>query len=260
MIWIMSGLVFIVVFFSAFMGSSLVAVVWRWVNGSKTNWFYVGLGGLLLFTALVAGPGLALVLGCGAVVGSKGYAAHAHRRRQRAMENQLADALLLLANGLKAGFSLRQALDMMGREIADPLGAEIRVLAHELELGVELPKAMRRFSAAVGGPDVELAVTAILVQQVTGGNLALALERIAETINERKRLIGKVRAMTSQGRLTGLIISLMPIVLLVFLMVAAPEFVAPLLLTSPGRLLLVVGAIMQGIGALLVWKICAVEF
>jgi tight adherence protein B len=259
MIVIVAGLVFGAVFLATSSGWPYLERIWRWIQPLGKNPLFLGLGVFLVVYALRGSISLGLLLSLSIVSAVKVKSTYLGRRRFHALDSQLADGLLLLSNGLKAGFSLRQALEMVGREMADPLGAEIRVLVHELDLGISLPEAMRRFSISAEHPDVELAVTAILVQRVTGGNLAVALERIAGTINERRRLVGKVRAMTSQGRLTGVIISLMPVVLMLLLLLIAPDFVAPLLFTTQGRLLLTLGAMMQAIGALLVWRICSVE-
>jgi len=180
--------------------------------------------------------------------------------RRRAFAEQLSDALSLMSNALRSGHSFLQAAELCGEELPEPAGGEWRRVLQETRVNIPLEDALANLLNRVGGDDLDLLVTAVMIQRQVGGNLAEVLDRIAETLRQRVRLRGEVRALTAQGRLSGLIVGALPVALLVLVSVINPGYLGPLLSTSLGRVLLAVAAVFEVIGGLLIRRMVNVEF
>jgi tight adherence protein B len=178
---------------------------------ARSNWrltvpeyFMVRLGlmaaGLLLGWVIFGSPlsGMALALVAYMVPGI--LLQRNISRRQIAFARQLGDVLSLLAGGVRAGYSLLQAIEVVVREIKPPASDEFARVVKEVGLGVRLPEALRNLAARVQNADLDLAVTAIDIQYQVGGNMAIMLAAVTETIRERMRLFGEVRVITTQSR------------------------------------------------------------
>ncbi len=180
--------------------------------------------------------------------------------RRRAFAEQLPDALSLMSNALRSGHSFLQAAELCGQELPEPGGGEWRRVLHESRVNIALEDALGNLLARVGGDDLDLMVTAVLIQRQVGGNLAEVLDRIAETLRQRVRLRGEVRALTAQGRLSGWIVGMLPAALLVLVSLINPSYMSPMLGSTFGRILLAVAAAFEGIGALMIRKLINIEF
>ncbi len=135
-------------------------------------------------------------------------------RRLETIDNQLVDTLMLMSNALKAGLSLQQALELVVREMKPPIADEFGRLVKEIHLGVLTDDALRHMRDRVPLEDIRLAVESILTLRETGGNLSETFEVIARTIVERKKVQGKIKALTAQGMAQGIVICAMPLGLL----------------------------------------------
>ena len=219
----------------------------------------LALAGLLL-GLLVWHSFLAALLLATLGVGLPQLALHSRRQtRLRRFETQLPDALMLLTSALRAGHSFSSAMQTVAAELPPPLAAEFAWASGEVGLGVPLETALSRVLARVPSPDLDLVVTAILIQLPLGGNLAEVLDTIAETIRERVRVSGEVQTLTAEGRLSaGILIVLAPaLALLLFL--RSPDYFTPLL-QSPFGHLLIGGAIAgQIVGALLIRRMVRLD-
>lgn len=174
---------------------------------------------------------------------------YAERRRQKRLQllnGQLADSLRVMANALRAGHSFLQAMEMVAGETAPPLAEEYGRALREMQLGTSTEAALNNLSRRVGSDDLDLVITALLIQRQVGGNLSEVLDKIAETIRERVRIKGEIRTLTAQGRLSGLIIGLLPLVLLGLLFVINPVYITTLF-TDPLGIMLVGGAALSEI-------------
>ncbi|WP_206810792.1 type II secretion system F family protein [Paradesulfitobacterium ferrireducens] len=223
------------------------------------------LEGFLVFVG--AGLGLALTskVYAGVVAGSLGlilprvWLRSAQKRKRKSFSNQLADALLILANSLKAGFSLLQAMEMVSREMPDPIAAEFQVTLREMTYGTPTEEALLRLSERVGSDDLDLLVTAILIQRQVGGNLAEVLLNIHATIQDRIRIQQEVKTLTAQGRTSGYIIAGLPFAIAGILMVINPSYLK-LLVTEPlGLAMLGGGLVSQIIGFIVIRRIISIE-
>jgi tight adherence protein B len=147
------------------------------------------------------------------------YLLRAQGKRLKDFNNQLADMLSLMVNGLRAGYSTLMAMEAVGREMPPPIADEFRRVVQEIQLGISTEDALNHLVRRIDSDDLDLVITAIDVQREVGGNLAEVLDTISETIRERVRIKGEIQALTAMGRYTAWAISLMPIglVLLLFL-------------------------------------------
>lgn len=168
-------------------------------------------------------------------------------RRLNNFQRQLADCLSLVANSLRAGFSFLQTMEIISREMEPPMSTEFERVMRDTSLGKSLDEALHDMDERVGSADFSLVVTAVLIQQQVGGNLATILDTIRETISERIRLRREIGTLTAQGRATGIILACIPIALFMFFYLTSPGFIKPLLTTSIGHLAIGVAAVMVSI-------------
>ena len=184
-----------------------------------------------------------------------------HKRRQRfsKFEQELPEALELMVSALRAGHSLVSALGLVAQESPDPIRGEFRICFDEQNYGLELRTAMSNLLARVPLQDLRIAVTAILIQKESGGNLAEVLDKVAHVIRERYRLKRQVRIHTAQGRMTGWILSFLPIVLGVALYLIRPDTTSLLWRNPAGLKMLYTSAALTVTGALIIRKIVNME-
>ncbi|HEX6773509.1 MAG TPA: type II secretion system F family protein [Acidobacteriaceae bacterium] len=184
-----------------------------------------------------------------------------HRRSQRfnKFEQQMPEALDLIVSALRAGHSLASSLGLVAREAPDPVGAEFRICHDEQNYGLELRTAMDNLVARVPLQDLRIVTTAILIQKESGGNLAEVLEKAGHVIRERFRLKRQIRVHTAQGRLTGWILSFLPVVLGFALYMVSPDTMSILWKRPVGRELLYGASVMTFIGGLIIRKIVRME-
>lgn len=177
------------------------------------------------------------------------------RRRRKKFTNQLGDMLTMVANALRAGFSFMQAFELISREMDAPMGREVQLVVNEVNLGNTLESALDNMQRRVASPDFELVVTAVLIQRQVGGDLASILDTISETIAERVRMRREVMALTAQGRLSGIVVAVIPVALGLFLEIVNPGYLKPLLETDLGRMFIIGAIIMDMIGFLVIKRI-----
>src|SRR5271168_1904667 len=183
------------------------------------------------------------------------YVFHKRTQRFNKFEEGLPETLDLMVSALRAGHSFASALDLAANESPDPIGKEFRICFDEQNYGLELKTAMNNLAVRVPLQDLKIVITAILIQKESGGNLAEVFDKAAYVIRERFRLKRQVRVHTAQGRLTGWILSFLPLVLGILLYLINPESMS-LLWTRPiGVKLLYLSAGMTVTGALIIRKI-----
>lgn len=183
------------------------------------------------------------------------------KRKQRfgRFEQELPEAIDLIVSALRAGHSLVSALGLVAEEAPDPIGPEFKICFDEQNYGLDLRTAMDNLVARVPLQDLRIIVTAILIQRASGGNLAEVLDKAAYLIRERFRLRRQVQIHTAQGRLTGWILSFLPIVLGIALYLVNPDSMSLLWRRELGRDLLYGAGVMTLIGAFVIRKIVNME-
>lgn len=188
-----------------------------------------------------------------------GYVLFKRRSRFNQFEKSLPEALDLMVNAMRAGHSLNSSLDLVAHEIPDPIGTEFRICFEEQNYGLELSTAMHNLIVRVPIHDMKMIVTAILIQKESGGNLAEVLDKVAYVIRERFRLKRQVRTHTAQGRMTGWVLTLLPVVLGFFLYLINPKDMSLLWKTAIGVKLLYAAGAMIIVGGLIIRKIVNME-
>ena len=181
------------------------------------------------------------------------------RRRGRTPGRPARRALGNMSNSLKAGFSLPQAFELIAREMQPPIKQEFGLLTQEMRIGLPMEKALGNLLKRMHSQDLDLVVTSIDVSREVGGNLTEVFQNIAGTIRERQRVEGKIRMLSAQGRLQGLIMTLLPVFLMVFLSWFYPDYIDPLFNERAGWLLLSVAGVMLVIGGFVIHKILAID-
>lgn len=188
------------------------------------------------------------------------YLKSAKGRRAQKFNDQLGDALSIMANSLRAGFSFLQTMDSLSKEMAPPMSTEFSRALREMRLGTTTEEALHNMSKRIQSEDLELIVTAVNIQRQVGGNLAQILDNIAFTIKERVRIKAEVKTLTAQGRISGTIVALLPVFLAVAISVMNPPYMG-LLLTHKIGFMLIGGALAsETIGILVIKKIVNIEY
>ena len=181
------------------------------------------------------------------------------RRRQR-IEDQLPDALDLIANAVRSGQTFTRGLQLVADELPPPLSAEAATALAEIQVGVPLEQTLENLARRTRLYDVELVVSVVQIQRSVGGDLGEVLRNISATIRERARIKAEVRTLTAQGRLSGWVIGLLPIALGIGLALLNPDYMRPLFMEPVGRLLLAGAGLLWVAGFLVVRRVVTVEY
>ncbi|MCS7275572.1 MAG: type II secretion system F family protein [Dehalococcoidia bacterium] len=181
------------------------------------------------------------------------------RKRQAKIEAQLLEALPLLASGLRAGYGFLQALDFVARRVGQPLSWELGLTIQELQLGADFEDALGALSRRVGSADLDLVVTALVLQRQVGGNLAELLTMVERTMRERVRLRGEIKALTGQQRMSAMVIGALPFFLGGVLMLLNPDYVGLLFTRPAGLAMLGTGLCMELMGLYILRRILSIE-
>ncbi|HEX3748467.1 MAG TPA: type II secretion system F family protein [Bryobacteraceae bacterium] len=184
-----------------------------------------------------------------------------HKRsvRLNKLEEQFPDALDFLARSMRAGHAFSISLEMIGEEIADPLGQEFRALFNEQNLGAPLDIALRNFTERVPLLDVRFFASSVMLQKQTGGNLSEILSRLAYVIRERFRLKGQVKAASAHGRLTATILALLPVATMIGLLAVAPGYLQMMAADSDGKWMIGGAIFAQILGNFFIKKIINIK-
>lgn len=180
-------------------------------------------------------------------------------KRRRTLNAQIADMILLMANGLKAGHSLVQVIEGVSREVAPPLSEHLKAFLRDTVMGVPMEEALVKLDQQADDEDLSLVITAILIQHQVGGNLSEILENISMTIRERIRLKQEIRTLTAQGRMSAIIICLLPIALGAFITVINPGFMAVLFQDPIGLLMVGAAVFFELVGILFIRRIVEIR-
>ena len=189
----------------------------------------------------------------------RSYVRYLGRRRVRQFEEQLPDALSILATSVKGGFSLFQALQLIAREAPEPSKTEFLRVIQEVSLGARMDDALAGLSRRMPTEDVDILVTVIALQQQTGGSLAHVLEVVASTVRERHRVEREIRSMTAQQRMSAILLVALPYILAVVIFGISPTYMSSMF-TWGWVLCLPSGAIILSIvGLLIMRKIASID-
>jgi len=192
-------------YFALVFMSVLLLGALAWLIGGR-NIISFAIGGVLGYLA----PGI--------------YVARQQSRRLNRFNDQLSDMLNLMVNGLRAGYSMLQAMEAVSRELPSPICEEFRRVVQEIQLGISMEAALANLLRRIPSVDLDFVITAMNVQREVGGNLAEILDTISFTIRERVRIKGEIRVITAQVRVSGIILALIPIILTIVLWFLNPAY------------------------------------
>ena len=231
----------------------------------------IPLGAFVLLSILLAGIGIAVSMNMranfmiGVAFAASGgvlpfvYLYWGKRQRIAAFQRQFTEALELMARALRAGHALSVGLKLVGDEFADPIGAEFKRAVEETAMGVPLFQALRDLAERVDSMDVKFFVTAVILQRETGGNLAEIMESLAQIIRKRSELLAKVRALSAEGKLSALILFLLPFAIGLMTYIMNPAYMEPLFTDPLGELMVLVGGALMAMGVLVTKNMIAMQ-
>jgi tight adherence protein B len=181
------------------------------------------------------------------------------RRRVAAFEKQLPEALDMMANAMKAGYSFQAAARFLSEEVPDPLGPEFGRFYDEQRLGIDVRTALLSMQGRIDSLNLKMFVTAVLIQRETGGNLTELLSNLSTLMRDRIVLKGQIDTLAAEPKLSGIFLSLLPVVLFFGLGAVSPSFMAPLRDTSTGHLMLGTAAVCAVIGYMIMMRMADID-
>jgi len=218
-----------------------------------------GLAGLLFIGS--AGFGLLFALAFGGVgfMLPAWYLGRRRRRRAATISHQLIEMLQLTSSALRSGFAFTQAVETAAKQLTPPILDEVSHFLRDTALGRSMEDSLNAMAERVDSYDLEIAVTAILVQSTTGGNLAEILGNVADTLRERERIRGEIRSLTAHQRFTAQVLSVYPVALAVIFFALNPSLMSVMWTERLGQVILAIGVGLQLIGAFAIPRILSVD-
>lgn len=185
---------------------------------------------------------------------------NAKNKKEQLFNKQLSDAMTIMGNCMRAGYSFQQAMESVAKEMQPPISTEFGRVVKEINYGVTMETALTNMVNRVNNKDLELLVAAVLTSAQVGANLSDLLDTIAATVTDRIRMREEIRVMTAQGRMSGLVIGLLPVIMVLAMMVLNPSYFMDFVETSTGRLLLGASVVLEILGFVTINKIVDLKF
>lgn len=238
------------------------------IEQAESSWSVAGVLACSLALAAVGGaigyyelPQFALALAIALVFAVSPFLVLRYQRARRWKEfsKHLPESIDLMSRALRAGHSLTAAIEIVGEESPEPVRTEFREVYRQQNFGLPAREALVQLARRIPSPELNFVVTAILLQKETGGNLVEVLERTTAVIRERLRIQGEIRIYTAQGKLTGWILSLLPVVMFFLLSLANHGYTQVLIEDPLGRKLVYIGFALMVVGGLFIRKIVRVK-
>ena len=208
-----------------------------------------------LFYRFVVQVGLTILLGVLPLL----FVLVAKAKRMEKFNSQLPEALDLIARSLRAGHAFSAGLKTIADEMRDPIGIEFYRTLNEVNFGVSVPDALKNLSNRIDCPDLKIFTISVIIQRETGGNLAEILENNGRIIRERFKFQGKVRVLAAPGKLSAIIITILPFVLAFLLSILNPKYLNHLILDSVGQKALVFGLLLMLVGIIVLRKMVIIK-
>ena len=225
--------------------------VWHYMAGCGALGLGAFGGAILMSLGVLWGLVLALVVGFGL---PKLVVSIAARRRIKTFTSQFAEAIDVVVRGISSGLPLGECINIIGREMGDPIGKEFRLITEGQKLGLSLQEVLARAVERMPTAELRYFSIVIAIQQQTGGNLADTLAKLSEVLRARKRMRDKVQAYASEARASAYIIGSLPLIVICALSVLSPSYIAPLFNTDTGHVLLSIGGITEVVGLFVMSK------
>ena len=187
------------------------------------------------------------------------YVKKKRKKRLQLASNQLGEALGTMANSLRAGFSFMQTLNMVAKEVGEPLGPEFLKALQEINYGVTVEEAFQNMLERLPDKELEIVLNTLIIQRSTGGNLAVLLETMQETIFDRSRVQDEVKTLTAQGKMSAVIITILPIALAIYIKFVNPDYFQLLFSHPLGWVMVIIGSVSIILGWFFIHKIVQIE-
>lgn len=278
--YILLAVIFTAVTFSAWVGLSMGISVWGKYRQNFTQHAQDNLSRMFLFVdarkvfvynlaaitivpltvyLVTRLPVFAVVAGIVVLVVPKAIFRILHQRRLARFEAQLPEGLNMMAGAMRAGASLPLAIEAMVREVQAPLSQEFGLVLREQRMGIPLDEAFENLGKRVPSPDLGLVVAAARIARDVGGNLSEVFNRLADTLRQKAVMEGKIKALTSQGKLQGWIVGLLPLGMILVLYQMEPSAMLPLFISVLGWVVLAIIAVLELMGAFMIRKIVTID-
>jgi tight adherence protein B len=218
-----------------------------------------GFAGLILSFGILRSVWISLAVGATAAIAPTLALRVALKRRAEKLREQLPDVLTIMASSLRAGHSFLQALDTVAKEIAQPAATEFQRVVAEVRLGRSAEDALEALAERVGSADFKWAVLAVNIQREVGGNLAEILDNVSDTLRERAMMRRQIRVLTSEGRLSAIVLGLMPFAIGLYMFTTNPQYIGLLFTTKVGMVMLCGAGVMLLAGILWMRKIVNID-
>lgn len=221
--------------------------------------------GLAFLCLLLLWPNVVPGLIMGTIIGLLGwnlplfYVRSLQEKRSNQFVDQMVDGLTIMANGVKAGLSITQAMERVVDNLGNPIAQEFALVLSQIRIGRSVEEALVELAFRIPKPDLQMFVTAINILKETGGNMGETFETIVTTIRERQKVEKKIQAMTTQGMMQGLIITGVPFFILLAFAVIDPDYIKPLFTDPKGIALLFLMLTLQVIGGLIIRSIVTIK-
>lgn len=218
-----------------------------------------GLAAYLLVAQLTRSTAMGIAAGLAGCLLPLGGVAVNRIRRLRQFEKNFPEAIDLLGRAVRAGHAFTTGMEMIGKELPEPVAGEFRITFEEQNFGLPLKDALLNLTERVPLIDVQFFATALLIQKESGGNLAEILDNLARVIRERFKILGEVRIRTAQGRMTAGILIALPPAMMIMLGALNPGYMRLLFTDQWGTYMMLAAFTMQAVGSVLLWKIVHIE-
>jgi tight adherence protein B len=262
---VLSDLPFINRILSAVPGVDRLELLMRQANVNYTMSFFIllslalGITGYLFTIVLMKDPILALLVGLAATSPPLVHLRVKKRRRIAKFEKQLPEGLGLIARALRAGHAFTSGMKLASEEFGDPLGPEFDETLDEINFGVSVTEALKNLAHRMGCPDLTFFVVSVILQRETGGNLAEIIESLAQLIRERFKFRGKLRVLSAEGRLSAVVLIVIPFLLFLTIFFVNRSFLEPLIRDPLGRVIMLIAICLMAVGVLVIRRIIKVE-
>lgn len=185
---------------------------------------------------------------------------NARKKKAALFNKQLGEGLMVMSNSLRAGYSFQTAMESIAKDMQPPLSEEFQMTLREMEMGLPLETALKHMVERTKNDDVKILVSAILISSQVGANLADVIDSIAGTIRERIELREQVGVLTAQGKLSGMIVGLLPIVVVLFLMITNPSYIMEFVETPIGIAMMIAGIVMEIVGFVVINRLVDIKY
>ena len=182
------------------------------------------------------------------------------KQQQQLFNKQLGESLTIMSNCMRSGYSFQQAMNSISKEMQPPISTEFGRVVREINYGATLEQALENMAQRVGNKDLDLLISAVITSTQVGANLSEILDTISETVTDRIRLREEVRVFSAQGRMSGIIIGLLPVAVILFLMILNPTYLMNFVNHPIGKILLIASVFLEVTGFIIINKIVDIKY